>query len=455
VPPATPGARAASDRAAHLREQLTALERDQLVDLLVEAAGRDPALARRLSLAAVQAEDDLAALRESIRASFSCPGHLDYWPAIRYAEAAADGADTLAGLVREGRGGDVVPLTELAVGLLLDAVGKADDSAGALGDLMRRLLRMHAEACAAGPVDPVRLAGWLVEFQLGGQDWFTVDVAEYAAALGEAGLAAYRRAVAAAWRARPTDFQVRYAREGLAKLDRDVAALLEVVGGDLRYAAQYGRLARALRDIGERAAAIEWAERGLRAHPEDPPGAGLRDFLVEAYLSRDGGTEAVRLRRDGLARQPVLHSFTALRSAARHAGRWDAERPAALALLAHRNPEDHVRALLAEDDVDGAWTAAQGVPELSGHTWDELARRRARTHPDEVVDIMRRRIDEVLTHTGREVYRDAVRRLHLLRDVCARCGRGADFERCVRSLIERHHRRSVFLAELSRAGLGT
>jgi len=232
-----------------------------------------------------------------------------------------------------------------------------------------------------------------------------------------------------------------------------VAALVEVVGGDLRYAAQYGRLARALRDIGEHASALDWAERGLRAHPEDPPGAGLRDFLVEAYLSRDGGTEAIRLRRDGLTRQPVLHSFTALRSAARQAGRWDTERPAALALLARRNPEDHVRALLAEDDVDAAWAAAQQASTLSGLTWDELARRRARTHPDEAVDIIRRRIEEVLTTSGRDVYRDAVRRLNLLREVCTRCGRGADFDRCVRGLIDRHHRRTAFLAELSRAGL--
>jgi hypothetical protein len=52
-----------------------------------------------------------------------------------------------------------------------------------------------------------------------------------------------------------------------------------VVGGDLRHAAQYGRLARALADIGEEALAVDWAQRGLASHPDEPPGAGLKAFL--------------------------------------------------------------------------------------------------------------------------------------------------------------------------------
>jgi hypothetical protein len=124
-----------------------------------------------------------------------------------------------------------------------------------------------------------------------------------------------------------------------------------------------------------------------------------------------------------------------------------------LAVLARRNPGDHVRALLAEDDVDGAWRAACAVPDLSGRVWDELARRRAPGHPADVVDVLRRRVDEVLGSTGREVYRDAVRRLVELREVSGRCGRTRDFATFVRELTERHRRRPAFLAELSRAGL--
>jgi hypothetical protein len=417
-------------------------------------AERDPSLARRLALAAAQADGDLAELRTSVRTTFSTVGHLEYWPTIRYAEAAGEVADALAELVRAGHADEALPLVTTAIELVLDTVGRADDSAGALGDLMRRLLQMHAEACgAAVRVEPLALARWITEFQLGGQDWFTIDIAEYARPLGHEGLAAYRVAVARRWVEAPGDFQVRHAREGLARLDRDVPALVEVIGGDLRYAAQFGRLARALADIGERAAAIEWAERGLKAHPEDPPGAGLRDFLVEAYLERGGGSEAVRLRRDGLAAAPTLHSYRALHRTAAHAGIWKSERKRALAVLAKHSPEDHVRALLAEDDVDGAWQAAFRLPHLGGGTWDELARRRAASHPADAVPVLRRRIDEVLAATGRDAYRDAVRRLQSLREVCARCGQAAEFAEFVKELAERHRRRPSFLAELTGAGL--
>lgn len=386
-----------------------------------------------------------------MRSAFTSQGELGYWPAIRYAEAAGAVAEALAGLVPDGRAADAVPLVAEAITLLLAAVRRADDSAGALGDLMRRLLRTHAEACAAaGPaVDPEDLARWLVRFQLGGQDWFTVDVAEYAPALGGRGLAAYRTAVLGRWAAQPADFQARHAREGLARLERDVPALVEVVGGELRYAAQYGRLARALWDIGEPAAAVEWAERGLKAHPEDPAGAGLRDFLVEAYLGRGGGAEAVRLRREGLHAAPTLHAYLALRKAAQHAGGWESERPAALAVLARRSPAEHVRALLAEDDVDGAWRAAAGASGVSGAVWDELAGRRARTHPADAVPVLRHRVDEVLAIAGRDSYREAVRRLQVLRETCAR----PEFEEYVRQLVERHRHRPAFLSELTRAGL--
>ena len=439
-----------------LRERLDLLDREQLIELLVAAAERDPGLARRLTLVAAQADGDLAELRVSVHTAFTAAGYLDYWPAIRYAEAAAEVADAVACLVRDGRAGAALPLVTTAIDLLLATVGRADDSAGVLGDLMRRLLRMHAETCAAAdpPVDALALARWLTEFQLGGQDWFTIDIADYAHPLGTDGLAAYRVAVARRWAKAPGDFQVRHAREGLARLDRDVPALVEVVGGELRYAAQYGRLARALADIGEPVSAIEWAERGLRAHPEDPPGAGLRDFLVEAYLGRGGGADAVRLRRDGLTAAPNLHTYRALRKAAERAGCWDAEKAKALTVLAERHPEDHVRALLADNDVSRAWRAARRT-QLSGHTWDELARKRATTHPADALPVLRRRIDEVLTANGRDTYRDAVRRLQALREICARCGRGSEFTDYVKELAERHRRRPSFLAELTDAGLHT
>lgn len=90
----------------------------------------------------------------------------------------------------------------------------------------------------------------------------------------------YRAGVRRRWAADPGDLSSRDAVERLALWERDTEMLIEVIGGDLRHAAQYGRLARALAEIGEPAAAQEWAQRGLAAHPDDPPGAGLKTFLA-------------------------------------------------------------------------------------------------------------------------------------------------------------------------------
>jgi hypothetical protein len=440
---------------ADLRGRLRALDPAHLIDVVVDVARADPALERRLWLAAAQADDDVAALAEAVERTLARPGRLDYWRAIRFAEDAGDVADALVTLVREGRPDEAWPLLERAIAMLLTALAGADDGSGALGDLMARLLAGHAAASVGARRDPRALAGWLVDFQFGAQEWFAVDIAEYAPALDAVGLDAYRSAVRRRWTDDPTDPQVRSVVENLARYDRDVDTLVAVLGGDLRHAAQYGRLARALHDIGAENAAVDWAERGLRSHPADPPGAGLRDFLVEAYLRRGGLAEAVRLRREGLRARPCLPAYAALRKAAKEADRWPQERAAALAGLRERNPADHVRALLYEEhDAAGAWAAAaRTTAPLDGAVWDDLARRRAVDRPADALPVLRRRVDEVLAVAGREAYRDAARRLVELREVSRRAGRLAQFDAFLHELTERHRRRPSLLAELTGAGL--
>jgi tetratricopeptide (TPR) repeat protein len=453
-----PRPRRPSDAAASLadlRGRLGALEPARLIDLLIEAARADPALERRLRLAAARAGRDPAALGDAVERAFARTDRLDYWQAIRYAQAGGEVADAVAVLVRDGRPGDACPLLERAIALLLAALDDADDRAGTLADLMRRLLANHAAACVGARPDPGVLARWLVGFQFGGQTRFIVDIAEYATVLDEAGLSAYRSAARRRWAEDPADPHVRAAAERLARLDRDVEALVAVVGGDLRHPAQYGRLARALHDVGAEDAAVDWAERGLRVHPADPPGAGLRDFLVEAYLRRGGRSDAVRLRREGLRAAPALSAYAALRKAAQEAGRWPQERAAALAVLRDGNPAEHVRALLyEEDDAAAAWAAAARTKAfIGGAVWDDLARRRATDRPADALPVLRRRVEEVLEATGRDAYRDAARRLVELREVSRRAGRGQQFEEYLRELTERHRRRPSLLSELAGAGL--
>ncbi len=234
--------------------------------------GQVPSPLRRAPLAR-----PVDALPGAVAHAFTPAGQLDYWSAVRHAEAAAPLVEELAGLVRTGQAAAAVAPLATAIGLLLTTLDSADDSSGALDHLLGRLLAAHAEACRSAPLPG--LADWLLEVQFTDGRWCPVDITEYGPALSSHELEHYRAGVRKRWAADPGDLSARDALERLASWERDVTTLVEVIGGDLRHAAQYGRLARALAEIGEPLAAREWASRGLAAHPDDPPGAGLRAFL--------------------------------------------------------------------------------------------------------------------------------------------------------------------------------
>ena len=131
---------------------------------------------------------------------------------------------------------------------MVKVILRADDSNGMIGDLARDLLELHAQACQPGVADPAKLAKWMVKFCFVDQDFFEVDPVRYAPGLGEKGVAAYRREAAA--RSAGSDrFAARYATERLAVLDRDVPALVEMLGGDLTSPHQYLRVAEAMLEL--------------------------------------------------------------------------------------------------------------------------------------------------------------------------------------------------------------
>lgn len=218
------------------------------------------------------------ALAGAVSHVFTTKGPLDYWATVRHAETAAPLAEELATFVYTGHASIVAAPLANAIELLLTTLDTADDTSGVLDDLLNRLLAVHAEACRQAR--PPKLSDWLLKVQFDAGRWCPMDISEYGPALGKVELDLYRAGIRRRWAADPGDLSARDAVERLARWERDTMTLIEVIGGDLRYAAQYGRLARALAEVGERASAQEWARRGLAAHPDDPPGAGLRTFLA-------------------------------------------------------------------------------------------------------------------------------------------------------------------------------
>jgi hypothetical protein len=201
-----------------------------------------------------------------------------------------------------------------------------------IGDLVRRLLDIHLDACRANGPDPLQLAAWLVRFGLDDQDCFAVDVDTYAEPLGAAGVALYRDEVDRRWSAGDQSFGVRRAKERLAFLDHDVDALVELLGGDLASSRQYLHVAAAMRQLDRYDDALSWALRGVAERP-DPLVGKLYDFAVTEHLRRGDTEDALALRRRQHWQQRTEASYLALRSVARAAGTWTEDGPPALALI--------------------------------------------------------------------------------------------------------------------------
>src|SRR5919201_4848754 len=139
----------------------------------------------------------------------------------------------------------------------------------------------------------------MIRFGFDDQDFFEVDPVRCASALGEAGLAAYRDAVDA--RRDDDSFAVRYARERLAMVDRDVDALVKLLGGDLTTPYQFIRVAEAMRELGLDHEVLAWAKRGI-AQTSGWQVSELYDLACD--VQRGEPLEVLALRRAQHERMP-------------------------------------------------------------------------------------------------------------------------------------------------------
>jgi hypothetical protein len=137
-------------------------------------------------------------MRELV-ASLTTRGNLDYWRSNDHGRLAHAVVDELEAGLDADSADDMRPLLERAIGTMIRAIFRSDDSSGLQGDATRRLLQLHVEAARLGSPDPVRLARWMTRVGFGDDGFFDIDPVAYADALGERGLAAYRRRSTAGW----------------------------------------------------------------------------------------------------------------------------------------------------------------------------------------------------------------------------------------------------------------
>lgn len=384
-----------------------------------------------------------------------------------YSERAREVAAALAGMIEAGRAADVVPLARRAVERVTDGLAHIDDSSGIIGDDLRELTGLYARACAIAPPDPAKLAEWLVASRCDGPGWPDFDVADFAPALGEAGLAELARFVEErrvgggpdAWAA---TWGVSSLRKELAALSGDVDAHVAVLAEEARGVRDYGEIVSVLRKAGRDRDAEEWARKGLAAEPSSPWTDALREQFAELLLCSERGDEAVAMYREVFERRAMQPDYLRLRKAAEQAGQWQELRGWALDFMRERASTGEFRqipmseliaVLLLEGMTDEAWATATSEPrQVSEFRWGQLIDLREEEHPADVLGPLARLIELRVEQTSDKYrYPKAIKALKRLREDYERAGDSAGFGVYLAGLRERQRRKYSFIAKLDAA----
>ena len=360
---------------------------------------------------------------------------------------------------------ELLTVTQKAIASAVTVILRADDSSGIIGDAVRRLLALHPKVAVAASPPPAKLVAWLLDFQLDGkQDFFEVDIVDYAPALGPAGVERYRAALAereAALGPAPagehrwsspdshTRFVLEYNTKRFAVLDRDVDAIIRTHSRDRRVAAWLHDTAKALEEIGEVDLAIDWARQ---ASEHDPWHQALRaaEYWCE-LLDVHRPDELLAARWKVFERHPSSSTAATLYSAAGSA--WPVYRDRVFITLAPRPREAVLFVLQTLKDPSQAWQLADDLALADNDVWDRLTKAYESIDPGATLPVHTRLVEAELEQAGAQHYQRAARRLKKMRTLAARVDREHEVDALVTELRELHRRRPRLLQELDRAGL--
>jgi uncharacterized Zn finger protein len=445
--------RAPRSESGDLDALIATLDSDDLRAIVGNAAEHHEEVAEAIRSAPSPGSGILGRLRADIDRGLRAGRFLGYYESRGWAQETRPIVEEIREAVRSSPSAELVVLIERAIGRVVKVILHADDSDGLIGDVARDLLDLHAEACDAGVADPIKLARWMVKFRFDEQDFFETDPVRYAKALGEIGLAAFRRELQQRRKAGPDDsFALRYAEERLAVLDGDTAAIIRLLGGDLTAPYQFIRIAEAMEELGRDDDVLAWATRGI-AETSGWQVAQLYDCAAEVHTRRGQVDEVLRLRKEQHRRMASSDTYGLLRTAAGGCGTWVDERPSARAVLGQRDLGGLVDALLADGEPDAAWQVALDNPEWDPgeRRWMRMAEAREPSVPGDAFEIYLRLADLELEDSGRAAYMRAVAILKKAARAAAAADRKDEFAEHVATLRDRHRRRPTFISILDKA----
>lgn len=417
---------------------LTQQTPETLVTMLLEVAGRDDRLAQTLLIKSTPTggQDSLVDdLRLVIDDVTTVDGFVDWRAMHNFSDPLDQAVDTLETLLTPEHGAALVELAQYAIEKTEAALESVDDSNGQVGDILCRLGNLHLKACMLARPDADALAHDLFQLETTlpfGVNSFSAQT--YRDVLGETGLLKYRVLAQARWDALGSAdaklsfdherYKITRIMEDLAQASGDVDELVAIKSRDLSCAYNYLLIAEILTKDKRHDEALQWAERGLKAHPKRTDNR-LRDFLVARYLQHMRQDEALQLTWIQFEEQPGLAAYQKLQGVADKLGIWPAQRARALAHLDEvvmreasqtsrykpkaSLPDTSRRVAIAlwESDLEAAWDAAQNA-QCEQRLRLSLAQALESTRGLDALSLYRQIIPEMVVQTNNDAYASAV-----------------------------------------------
>jgi uncharacterized Zn finger protein len=317
-------------------DHLRSLKADALVDLILEQVGKDPALRRRLELAAALTQGDDGTIRSQLKKAITAATRTDgieYRRVRNWARAIDSLLDEIETLLDGGRAQLGLDLLEHVLDRMLLALGEIDDSDGSGIALIGRAEDLHLQACEAVRPDPVALAQALFRREMDSiTDAFLGSASTYAKVLGRKGAAEYRQLAEAAWAQIPPrraddrrasqDYDhvsKRYTLfsilDRFAEKDGDIDLRIALLTKDLSTVTTYEKLVELCLEHGRRDVALTWAEEGLSLF-QDFMAERLSQRTAKLYLEDGRKDDAEALLWRCFDRRPTVHILEDLKTMA-------------------------------------------------------------------------------------------------------------------------------------------
>lgn len=421
-----------TDILLRIRDHLKNKGIDALVEMIVDLAEHDPALFRRLDMAAAAVDADDKTLEKRLRRSIDdatrTGGFIEYRQAAGWAAHVDSVLDSVADLASGQRAALALGLAERAIDRIERAVENMDDSDGHCSALLHRARDIHLTAACAVRPDPVQLARQLFAREMQGEYEMFANAAEiYADALGKEGLAEYRRLAAEAWEklppllararghpAHPDGYvRLRGILDFFAEHEGDLDARIALRAKDLSSAWRYLQLAEFCRAQGREEEALRHAEEGLWVFADDRLDERLVFLAADLLLKAGRRNDAEAHLWQAFERQPSLDLYGRLRKLG-----GDGARQRAVELLTARlakkergpwyNPADLLIHVLQQEKMfEVAWRVAREHG-ASTRVTEALAKASEAVHPREALEVYVKRVDQLAGTGGNAAYTEAV-----------------------------------------------